>query len=51
MKLIHLAYKNIGGQSKSIDFTSKIAGCITVSEVAGQSLANALGLRPLRGAG
>ncbi|HOL61366.1 MAG TPA: hypothetical protein PLS05_05775 [Clostridia bacterium] len=44
MKLIHLAYKNIGGQSKSIDFTSKIAGCITVSEVAGQSLANALGL-------
>lgn len=32
MKFIHLAYENIGGQTKNIDFTNKTAGVIAVTD-------------------
>ena len=44
MKFFHLAYENIGEQSKNINFGDKIAGCITVSDISGKPLADALSL-------
>lgn len=44
MKFIHLAYENIGEQSKTIDFGNKIGGCIALSDISGKSLGHSLSL-------
>lgn len=42
MKFIQLAFENIGGQSKSVDFGNKISGCIAVPGMSGRQLSEAL---------
>jgi len=44
MKFIQLAYENIGGQTKSVDFGNKISGCITVAGISGKQLCEALSI-------
>jgi DNA repair exonuclease SbcCD ATPase subunit len=42
MKFIQLAFENIGGQSKTIDFGNKISGCVMVAGMSGRQLSEAL---------